>query len=304
MPRVAKNSGPTPLKSGFMFSPSFGSYPSTETVWLSSLLVMRATSAIDTERTPGSLPISSRICLKSACRRSSPYPLSAGSTAKASRRCGSKPGSSRRRFMRLRVKRPAPMRSRSDRAIWATTRPLRKWKGPGPPTTVPDSFLRVGATSGRVAWRAGTRPKTMPVSRDTASTRVAASMGRARNSSPAVHAETARPSAPPASARTRHSTRSCRTSRARLAPRARRRATSRCRDEARASIRLATFAHAMSNTRPTIPMSMTSGVFDWSRSPETPRPPGSRLSRLPRKAVRKRPDLGPRRSRSACSSRA
>ena len=47
----------------------------------------------------------------------------------------------------------------------------------------------------------------------------------------------------------------CRTSRPRLAPRATRIANSRSREIARASIRLATLAHAIDNTSPTAPKS-------------------------------------------------
>ena len=64
----------------------------------------------------------------------------------------------------------------------------------------------------------------------------------------------ASPSAPPASERRALSIRSCRMIRPRPAPRASRIATSFCRAVERAIIRLATFAHAISRTSPTIPI--------------------------------------------------
>src|SRR5215472_9820900 len=61
------------------------------------------------------------------------------------------------------------------------------------------------------------------------------------------------PSSPPARPRSALSVRLCRTKRPRLAPSATRMANSRSRETARASIKLATFAHAISSTRPTAP---------------------------------------------------
>ena len=60
-----------------------------------------------------------------------------------------------------------------------------------------------------------------------------------------------RPSAPPAIDSSTPSVMNCRSSRPRLAPSAVRTANSRCRASARASSRLARFAHAISSTRPT-----------------------------------------------------
>ena len=78
----------------------------------------------------------------------------------------------------------------------------------------------------------------------------------------------ARPSAPPAHDSTRLSTSSCRTSRAREEPSDRRTAISFCRMNARAISRFATFAHAMSSTRPTMHMSTTSAAEKSFRSGE------------------------------------
>ena len=96
------------------------------------------------------------------------WPLSDGSTENAKRRSGRKPGSRPRRFIRLRVKRPAPIRRRSDSATCATTSPLRRRKCPVPPTTDVASLLSVGARSARLARRAGTSPKPTPVSTESA----------------------------------------------------------------------------------------------------------------------------------------
>ncbi len=62
------------------------------------------------------------------------------------------------------------------------------------------------------------------------------------------------PKAPPRHPRTTLSTSSCRTTRQRDAPRATRTAISRERFAARDSSRLATFAHAISSTKPTAPI--------------------------------------------------
>ena len=61
------------------------------------------------------------------------------------------------------------------------------------------------------------------------------------------------PAPPPISDRTMPSVSTCRTTRRRAAPIASRTAISRFRDAARASIRFATFAHAMSSTQATAP---------------------------------------------------
>ena len=70
-----------------------------------------------------------------------------------------------------------------------------------------------------------------------------------------AHSASSRPTAPPSAPSTVLSTSSCRTRRPRLAPSDRRMAISCRRAAARASSRLATLAHAMSSTRPTITMS-------------------------------------------------
>ena len=113
--------------------------------------------------------------------------------------------------------------------------------------------------------RAGTKPNVTPVKIETTRVNV-----RTRQSSPTCSARgmfcfpsatnrsdhhTARnnPSNPPVNESTTLSVNNCRTTRMRLAPSAARMAISLCRDIARASSRLATFAHAIKSTQPTAP---------------------------------------------------
>ena len=139
----------------------------------------------------------------------------------------------------------------------------------------------VDHVSGRLARHAGSSPKTMPVTSESAKAKArtrqsgAVSMSSGRPSvgmnemsvrvSPMA---TSRPSAPPVKASSRLSTSSCRTSCPREAPSDRRTAISRWRMKARAMSRLATFAHAMSSTRPTIDIRTRSGVEKSLRSDE------------------------------------
>ena len=69
MPSVVKNPGATELKLGFMSSSSLASYPSTLTVELLLLSVMSASSARETDFTPGSAAKSSWSRLNRARRR-------------------------------------------------------------------------------------------------------------------------------------------------------------------------------------------------------------------------------------------
>ena len=125
---------------------------------------MSDTAAADADATPGSASSSSCIRANVATRCVKSWPLRAGSTSNASSRSGLKPGSSARRFIRLRVKRPAPISSSSESATCATTSPLRSRKCPAPPTTAVASLLSAGARSARLARIAGTSPKPTPVS--------------------------------------------------------------------------------------------------------------------------------------------
>ncbi len=128
----------------------------------------------------------------------------------------------------------------------------------------PDSFS-VDEMPPRVDWKAGTMPKSSPVSSDTpivnaittGSTRTSARRGipcgssATRASTP--HTANSNPSAPPTTPRMTLSVSNCRTSRERPAPRAVRTAISLSRAAARASNRFATFTHAISSTKPTAP---------------------------------------------------
>ena len=215
----------------------------------------------------------------------------------------SKPGSSRRRLLRLRAKSPAPTSSSRDKATWATTSTRRR-RPAAPPTTDVASSFSVAAAAGRVAWSAGARPKTMPVSSATARVKMptrrsgcavrvrrASSNGSARSSSSPVQTARKTPAAPPSSESSTLSVRSWRTIRPRPAPRLKRMASSFWRAVARAISRLATFAQATSSTSPTIPMSATSGVLTCVRRSESPLWPGSTSRCLARKRSRKPPGI-------------
>ena len=180
---------------------------------------------------------------------------------------GSKPGSRFFRLTRLRAKRPAPTSSSSESATCATTSALRKRRCV-PPTTASASCFSVVRTDGLAVRSAGSKPKTRPVKTETPSVKPrsrrsgspdstlrACSEGKSAIKPEPVQVARTIPRRPPPSASTRLSTRSWRTTRNRLAPSATRIATSRWRLAPRARIRLATLAHAISSTRPTIPIS-------------------------------------------------
>ena len=93
-----------------------------------------------------------------------------------------------------------------------------------------------------------------------------------------VTAASGRPASAPSTHSARLSTSSWRTRWRRPAPIASRTAISFCRDQARASSRLATLAQAISTTRPTMPASTSSGVFSRCCSSGRPCPPGRNTS--------------------------
>ena len=141
-----------------------------------------------------------------------------------------------------------------------------------PPTTAPADSLSAGARLTRVDCSAGTNPNRTPVNTDTASAKSkirtsgaadrgsgASPAGIVLNSSRSLHTATASPKATPTNDSNRLSTINCRISRNRPAPSANRTAISLCRPVARAISRLATFAHAISSTSPTIAISTQSG---------------------------------------------
>src|ERR1035441_3047650 len=180
------------------------------------------------------------------------------------------------------MNRPAPINSSRDTVTWATTRDLRSRACPVP-VTDPAWLLSVGATSGLVAFNAGTSPNSSPVMSATAklNSRMRPSGVAARPSgvapcgrklsiafTPAYAMAT--PATPPVSASSTLSTSSWRTICPRPAPSARRTAISRWRPAARTSRRLATLPHAISNTSATMPMSTPSGRAIWLRRKERP----------------------------------
>ena len=185
------------------------------------------------------------------------------------------------RFCRLRTKSPAPNSSRKLSATCAVTRPLRRNSDPLPPASEPTVSLSVVHGSGRLERSAGTRPNTIPVVsvRTSVKPRMRASgHGAMRSGAPSVGMyasrprvsaiESSTPARPPKNDSTRLSTSSCRTSCRLDAPSDRRTAISRWRMKPRAISRLATFAQAMSSTRPTMHMRTTSGVEKSLRRPE------------------------------------
>ena len=158
----------------------------------------------------------------------------------------------------------------SDRAISATTSELRIRL----PRTLPlsDRPLSFSASLrlNRVACSAGTTPNSTPVRSDAPSvnSRTGTLMptllilgmppGFRLTSSSRPHNASRDPSAPPTTASKTLSVRSWRATRHLPAPSAARIAISRSRAVVRASIRLATFAHAISKTNPTVPSSTSS----------------------------------------------
>ena len=115
------------------------------------------------------------------------------------------------------------------------------------------------------ACQAGTRPKMMPVASEsrrvkpstTPSRRIVLTRGMfcgtAATRASVPHCAMSKPSNPPSPARSTLSVSNCRIIRPRFAPRAARNAISFPRTDARASIRLATFAFAISSRQATAP---------------------------------------------------
>ena len=115
----------------------------------------------------------------------------------------------------LRTNRPAPINSSSESDTWTTTSALRSRTAALLPATLPASSFSVGASRGRVACSAGTRPNRMPVTTVAANAAPAtrrsiavemkgSSADTSSESSGAIEAVAiSRPRAPPASAMTR-----------------------------------------------------------------------------------------------------
>ena len=197
------------------------------------------------------------------------------------------PASSVIRLRRLRTNSTAPTTSTSDSATCATTSarrtPKRSFVSVAP--RLPAFIAAPGAAP--VARMAGTSPKTTHVSTPSAAVNakirqssVSATKTRlllvVRKSTRKRLSDCASiaPAAAPIAAISRLSATSCRTMRPRDAPIASRTAISRSRAVARASIRFARFAHAISSTRPVVASSSHSGDSYWRRSCEMPVPAG------------------------------
>ena len=200
----------------------------------------------------------------------------------------SNPGSTCVIAMKLRSMRPLPMSSTNASVTSAIATPLRS----APP---PDPALRplarsANMRSGREARSAGTTPNSATASRlastVNASTcvsmltsptrgRCAGPIARRRSMPPC---DSTSPSAAPLPASTSASASIWRMRRERLPPIAARTASSRSRRDVRTSMRLATFAHAISRTNMTPPMSARTADFT---SPTSSACSGSIRSSLP-----------------------
>ena len=182
---------------------------------------------------------------------------------------------------------PAPTSKSSDSATCATTSPLRNTTAV-PPTTFEAWSFSVGASSGRVACKAGARPKNTPVNTDTSAVKpstvasgvpesVIGVVPTGRNEIRALSINTARPrpAMPPMPESSTLSTSSWRINCARPAPSASRSAISFCREDARAINRFARFEHAISSTSATIAINASRGFENCSRNCERPFDAGS-----------------------------
>ena len=187
--------------------------------------------------------------------------------------CGLNPKLINCALRKLRMKSPAQISSSSDSEICATTSPLARRAFFRLPEALPVSSFNTATGARLDARSAGKIPKITPVSTEIANVAIntvrsawttSASgksvVGRNFINVPEVQVVISNAMAPPASASIRLSTSSCCTSRHRLAPSDIRMAISRRRPTDRTSIRLATFAHASSSTKPAIVMSIGSSV--------------------------------------------
>ena len=190
----------------------------------------------------------------------------------------SKPGSIACASCMLRTNRPAPMSATRARATWETTRTPRIRPPPMPPLPCLPPCLRTSFRSGSDNFQAGITPKSIPVRTVTpkvniktvpSNDRFTASWfkngGRKDHNKSRAQNATKSPATPPTADRTMLSVRSCRISRLRPAPNAVRIPTSRPRIEARARSRLARFTQAISNTKPTAPISRPPAMVNPSR---------------------------------------
>ena len=189
----------------------------------------------------------------------------------------------------LRRNSPAPIRITVDNASCPTTSSLPKRQRPW--LTGRAFSFSVGVRSTRVERSAGTRPKRIAARIEIpalkASTAKLGCMSTSngigfRPEPPEASCDNTRlpqpanrmPALPAMRASRALSVSSCRTMRLRLAPRASRTEISFCRLVPRASSRFPTFAQAMSNTRPTIAVSVNRSEESCLRIHENPLLPG------------------------------
>ena len=188
------------------------------------------------------------------------------STVATSRLCGSKPRSTSVRRKKLLTRRPAPTSRISDRPISpADITPRRRCVPALTPKRSPPS-LSASFTSAREVIKAGIRPN-----RNDARVIMAAEKPKIRGSRRTLAGRVAGirsprifvaqrpvidPSTPPIAASSKPSVSNCRASRRRPAPSAARTAISLPRTTLRESSKLATLAHAINRTKPTVPNRM------------------------------------------------
>ena len=190
---------------------------------------------------------------------SAEYPYSFRFTSAVTRSWTSNPSLTLWALYKLRRHSTPAIRSTRQVANCPTMSAATNRERRGLPAAVSSFNADAGLT--RVPCQAGTRPKRIPVSNETsavyASTRTSAlTSGRigsdggvSRSSSGSDALVSSRPRPPLSSASSTLSLSSCLTRRQREAPIDERTAISRCRATARASIRLAALAHAISRTR-------------------------------------------------------
>ena len=190
------------------------------------------------------------------------------------------------------MKRPAQASSVIDSAIWAVASVVRNRWAERAPDGWPAWPLSVETRSGRVLCSAGNSPNRMPVPIVRAPAKsstfmstaegivAAASSGSTEAMKSIVQRATSRPAAPPSTASRHDSTSSCEMSCSRLAPSDSRIAISLARAAARASSRLAMFAHAMISTSAVTPSRSSSGVRASPCTELWPRQPSSNSTPL------------------------
>ena len=221
------------------------------------------------------------------------YPSSVRSTLVMYAPEGSNPDSMSEARWSERSRSPAPVSSTSEKPTCAATNIFRR--RPDPLRAAPSSF-REETRERRVAWRAGSRPKTRPVAKVAAEAKSRTcqsgdrstwiGMGKgSRSSGTRAMAPTpiAAPAAPPSTKMVSDSVRSWRTRRRRPEPSARRTAISFSRAVARATNMPATFAHVTRRMSATMPMRMPRNAFTGPRPAPGTRPRGTTAP--PRRAL-------------------